>query len=103
MIDDPVHDGMLRQEGDGLHAAPLMEPLTLLHEYCKAAELGTDHGVDFIDLPDHGSASPSSMRLPNQGRPAFGRKSPELLLGDPQRRRTRTRLPFPRWALAYRP
>ena len=37
MIDNPIHDGNLRDEGDDLHPAPLKEQLTLLLEYCKAA------------------------------------------------------------------
>jgi hypothetical protein len=35
MIDNPVHDGILREEGDDLHAA---------------ATLGAEHGVNLIDL-----------------------------------------------------
>ena len=93
VIDDPVHDGMVRDEGDDLHPAALMEPLTLLHEYCKAAAFRTDHGVDLVDLPDQGSASPSSMRLPNQGRPALGGETAEFLLDDSERRRRKARLP----------
>jgi len=37
MLHYPIHDGNLRDEGDDLHPAPLMEQLTLLLEYCKAA------------------------------------------------------------------
>ena len=59
VIDDPVDDGRLGEEGDDLH---------------PAAAFRTDHGVDFVDLPDH-------------GRPALGRKTAELLLDNPQRRR----------------
>jgi len=40
MINNPIHDVMLREEGNDLHPAPAF---------------GTEHGVDFIDLPDHGS------------------------------------------------
>ena len=54
MINNPVHNGNLRDEGDDLHPAPA---------------LGADHRVNLIDLPDH-------------GRPTFGRKTPELLLND---------------------
>jgi hypothetical protein len=36
VIDNPVHDGILREEGDDLHAA---------------ATLGAEHGVNLIDLP----------------------------------------------------
>ena len=64
VIDDAVHHGMLREEGDDLH---------------PAAALGADHRVHLIDLPDH-------------GRPALGRKAPELLLDDPERRGTQARL-----------
>ena len=38
VIDDPIHDGVLREEGDDLH---------------PAAAPGTDHRVDLIDLADH--------------------------------------------------
>ena len=38
---------------------------------------------DFIDLLDHGRASQSSMRLPNQGRPAFRGNRLEFFLGHP--------------------
>jgi hypothetical protein len=38
MIDYPIHDGNLRDEGDDLHSA---------------AALGTDHRINLIDLPDH--------------------------------------------------
>jgi len=78
VIDNPVHNGNLRDEGDDLHPSPALR---------------ADHRVHLIDLPDHGRASQSSMRLPNQGRPAFGRKAPELLLDDPEWRRTLARLP----------
>ena len=37
VVDDAVHGPELLDEGDDLHPAALMEPLTLLHEYCKAA------------------------------------------------------------------
>ena len=57
---NPIHDGNLREEGDDLHPAPAFR---------------ADHRVHLIDLPDH-------------GRPTFGRKAPELLLNDPERRRT---------------
>jgi len=53
MLHDPVHNGNLRDEGDDLHLAALMEPLTLLHEYCKAAALGAEHRVNLIDFSDH--------------------------------------------------
>jgi len=56
VVDDPVDDGVLREEGNDLHPAPAF---------------GTEHGVDFIDLSDH-------------GRPALGRKAPELLLNHPE-------------------
>jgi hypothetical protein len=36
-----------------------MKPLTLLHEYCKAAALGADKRIDLVDFPDHGSAAQS--------------------------------------------
>ncbi len=65
MVDDPVHGGMIREEGDDLH---------------PAAAAGTDHGVDFVDFPDH-------------LRPAFGRDAAGLLLDDPERRRRQARLP----------
>ena len=38
MIDDPVHNGILRDESDDLHSA---------------ATLGADHRIYLIDLPDH--------------------------------------------------
>jgi len=37
VVDDPVHGQIIGYEGDDLHLTALMEPLTLLHEYCKAA------------------------------------------------------------------
>jgi len=64
MLHYPIHDGNLRDEGDDLHPAPAFR---------------ADHRVHLIDLPDH-------------GRPTFGRKTPELFLNDPERRRTLARL-----------
>ena len=62
MIDYPIHDGNLRDEGVDLHSA---------------AALGTDHRINLIDLPHH-------------GRPALGRDVLRLLLDHPERRRTQT-------------
>ena len=56
MTDDPVHDRVLGQQGHDLHPPAV----------------GAGHGVQLIDLPDH-------------GRPAFGGKPPGLLLNDPPR------------------
>ena len=64
MINNPIHDGYLCEEGDDLHPAPAFR---------------ADHRINLIDLPDH-------------GRPAFGRKAPGLFLNDPERRRTLARL-----------
>ena len=64
MINNPIHDGNLREEGDDLHPAPAFR---------------ADHRVHLIDLPNH-------------GRPTFGRKAAELLLNDPEHRGTQTRL-----------
>jgi hypothetical protein len=50
MIDNPIHHGILRDEGDDLH---------------PASALRAGHGFHLIALPDHGSASQSYMRLPN--------------------------------------
>jgi hypothetical protein len=50
MINNPIHDVMLREEGNDLHPAPAFR---------------ADHRVHLIDLPDHGRASQSYMRLPN--------------------------------------
>jgi len=62
MIDYPIHDGNLRDEGDDLH---------------PAAALGAGHRINFIDLPDH-------------LRPALGGDALQVLLDQPERRRTRT-------------
>ena len=53
----------------------------------------TEHRVDLVDFPDHGSDSQSYMRLPNQGRPTFGGETAEILLDDSKRRRRKARLP----------
>jgi hypothetical protein len=50
VIDDAIHHGNLREEGDDLHPAPAFR---------------AGHRVNLIDLPDHGRASQSYMRLPN--------------------------------------
>jgi len=42
VIDDAVHGLIIGYEGDDLHLTALMKPLTLLHEYCKAAAFGAD-------------------------------------------------------------
>ena len=44
VIDDAIHRGILREEGDDLHSAAALE---------------TDHRVNLIDFPYHGSASQS--------------------------------------------
>jgi hypothetical protein len=84
VVDDTVHNRIVGEETNDLHLTALMEPLTLLHEYYKAAALRAEHRIDLVNLADHGSASQSSMRLPNQGRPALGGDGPQLLLCDPE-------------------
>ena len=58
MVDDSVHYGGLREEGDDFH---------------PASAAGTGHGIDLKDLANH-------------GRPAFGGQTAELFLDDPKRR-----------------
>jgi hypothetical protein len=93
VFDDAVHGLIIGYESDDLHLTALMEPLTLLHEYYKAAALRAEHRINLVNLADHGRASQSSMRLPNQGRPALGRDGLKLLLGHPQNQRRDARLP----------
>jgi hypothetical protein len=61
VVDDPVHYGIVGKEGNDAH---------------PTAALGTEHGVDFIDFTDHLS-------------PAFGGETPELVLANPERKRTK--------------
>jgi hypothetical protein len=68
-------NGILRDEGGDFPSAALMEPLTLLHEYCKAATIGTDHRVNLVYLPNH-------------FRPALRRDAPDILLDQPERQGT---------------
>jgi hypothetical protein len=56
MFDDPVHDGMLREESDDLHST---------------AAIRTKHRIDLVDFPDH-------------GRPGLGRDARELLFNNPK-------------------
>jgi len=56
VVDDPVHHGMVGEEGNDLHGVPALR---------------TDERVHFIDLPDHLS-------------PALGRDGPEFVLNNPK-------------------
>jgi hypothetical protein len=63
VVDDSVHRRIVREEGDDLHLTALMEPLTLLHEYCKAAALRAEHRIDLVNFTDHlGPAPPGDLR-----------------------------------------
>jgi hypothetical protein len=61
---DPVHDRILREEGDDLHHAPAVR---------------TEEWVNFINLADHLG-------------PALGRNALQVFLDHPERRRIQTRL-----------
>jgi hypothetical protein len=54
VVNDPVHHRIVCQESDDLH---------------RPAALGEEHGVDLVDLPDH-------------GRPFLGGDGPRLFLDD---------------------
>jgi hypothetical protein len=64
VLDDPIDNGVLHEEGDDAH---------------RASAAGTAHGVDLIDLPDH-------------RRPAFGGDAPLLFLDNAQRSGREARL-----------
>ena len=64
VVDDPVHYGGLREEGDDFH---------------PASALRANHRIDLIDLPDHFG-------------PALGGDAPRLLLDNAQRSRRQARL-----------
>jgi hypothetical protein len=71
VVDDTVYNRIVGEETNDLHLTALMEPLTLLHEYYKAAALRAEHRIDLVNLADH-------------GRPALGGDGPQLLLCDPE-------------------
>ncbi len=65
VVDDTVDHAVIGEESDDLH---------------PAAAFRTDHGFDFVDLPDHFG-------------PAFGRETTKLLLDGPERQMRQARLP----------
>ncbi|MDH4270756.1 MAG: hypothetical protein OEW18_02135 [Candidatus Aminicenantes bacterium] len=73
VVNDPVHNTMLREEGDALHRPPA---------------LWADHRVDLENLSDH-------------GRPALGRGASELFIDKSEGKAVKLAFrTFPRWALA---
>ena len=64
VVDDPVDNGMLPEEGDDLH---------------RPSTFWIDHGVDLVDLEDHLG-------------PALGGEAAGLLLDDPERKSRQARL-----------